>query len=315
MPSTIVFTICTANYLAQAKAMADSVMKYNPNYSVFIGVVDKLSRRIDITSFQPYHLIEVEILNLREFKDMKERYNLLELTCALKSFYIAYLFENYKPEKIIYLDTDILAFDSFADVEDNLNKYFILLTPHITKPFPLDGKRPQEKEMLKNGIYNAGFLALKNDITTKMFLDWWKKRMIDQCYNRPKEGWSGDQNWLNFVPIYFDKVHIIKHLGYNVAYWNLHERVIDEENGRFKVNKEYPLIFFHYSGFSIFSSHEVSRHQDRFAFETLPAVQKLFSVYQDALLINEHEKFLKLKCYYEESSSIKKFFRKLRGRK
>ena len=31
MFSTIVFTVCTANYLAQAKAMADSVKKYNNN--------------------------------------------------------------------------------------------------------------------------------------------------------------------------------------------------------------------------------------------------------------------------------------------
>jgi lipopolysaccharide biosynthesis glycosyltransferase len=310
MSATIVFTVCTANYLAQAKTMADSVTKYNSNFSVFIGVLDKLNERIDTSSFQPHELVEVEDLNLPEFDGMKERYNLLELSCALKSFYAAHLFENYKPEKIIYLDSDILVFDSLADVGEKLDKYSILLTPHITKPFPLDNKRPKEREMLKNGTYNAGFFALKNDVNTKMFLDWWKKRMVDQCYNRPKEGLMVDQNWLNFVPLFYDAVCVIDHPGYNVAYWNLHERIIDEVNGRFKVNKEYPLIFFHYSGYSIFSPREISRHQDRFTLETLPAIKKLFGIYHDALLISQHEKFLKLKRYYEQPSSIKRIFRK-----
>ena|SRR6266487_28018 len=170
MFSTIVFTVCTANYLAQAKAMADSVIKYNKGYVVFIGIVDKLNGRIDTTAFKPHQLIEVEDLNLPEFADMKERYNLLELSCALKSFYVSYFFKKYEPEKIIYLDTDILVFHSFEFIEQKLDKYSLLLTPHIAAPFPPDGKRPQEKEMLKNGIYNAGFFALKNDENAAEFL-------------------------------------------------------------------------------------------------------------------------------------------------
>jgi lipopolysaccharide biosynthesis glycosyltransferase len=309
---TIVFTVCTGNYLAQAKAMADSVIKYNKSYSVFIGVVDKLNGRIDTASFQPHQLIEAENLNLPDFERMKERYNLLELSCALKSFYISHLLKKYKPEKIIYLDTDILVFHSFEFIEQRLDEYSLLLTPHISVPFPLDGKRPQEKEMLKNGIYNAGFFALKNDKNAVAFLEWWKKRMVDQCYNRPKEGLFTDQKWFNLVPLFFNLVYIITHPGYNVAYWNLHERTVDEVDGCFKVNKEYDLIFFHYSGSSIDSPHEISRHQDRFTLETLPVIRKLFTLYQDQLLINGHKNLLELKCYYEQPSAIKKIFRKMR---
>src|SRR5207248_7424955 len=102
-------------------------IKYNPNYSVFLGIADKLNGRVDLTFFGPHQVIEIENLNLPEFREMKERYNLLELSCALKSFYAAYLFNNHKPEKVIYLDADILVFDAFTDAEEKLNRYSILL--------------------------------------------------------------------------------------------------------------------------------------------------------------------------------------------
>lgn len=57
----------------------------------------------------------------------------------------------------------------------DLDKYSILLTPHIYTPVPVDGKKPGENTFLNYGIYNLGFLALKNDFTAREFAHWWKK--------------------------------------------------------------------------------------------------------------------------------------------
>jgi len=38
----LAFTICSANYLAQAIALGDSLLQHNPSYTFVIGLVDEI---------------------------------------------------------------------------------------------------------------------------------------------------------------------------------------------------------------------------------------------------------------------------------
>ncbi|MGV3528461.1 MAG: hypothetical protein ACO1OO_06185 [Flavisolibacter sp.] len=308
MAGKIVVTTCAANHLAQAKSLGESLLRHNPDYQFIIGLADKVDGRIPESYWAPFRLIEAEALNIPEFSEMQHRYNLLELNCALKSFFLDYVMETFDPEMLFFMDSDMLVFNSFAYLEDRLKQHSILLTPHITSPFPQDGNRPQEKDILKTGIYNAGFLGLKNDSNSHQFLKWWKSRMVDQCYERPKEGLNVDQNWLNLVPLYFKSVDILNHPGCNVAYWNLHERSLIKSDERFTVNSQL-LLFFHYSGYSLQQPQALSRHQDRV--EVSEALKELLSIYQKELVKNNHEELLKLKPYYGRQK--KKGWKKLFG--
>lgn len=307
MAGKIVVTTCAANHLAQAKSLGESLLRHNPDYQYIIGLADKVDGRIPESYWAPFRLIEAEALNIPEFSDMQRRYNLLELNCALKSFFLHHVMKTFEPEMLFFMDSDMLVFHDFQYLEQEIEKNSILLTPHITAPYPDDGRRPQEKDILKTGIYNAGFLGLKNDTNSLQFLKWWRSRMVDQCYERPKEGLNVDQNWLNLVPLYFDGAHILKHAGCNVAYWNLHERHLHKENGSFSVD-HFPLLFFHYSGYSIHQPQVLSRHQNRvFEYVALP---ELLSIYRHELEKNNHEELLKLKPYYgrQKKKGWKKFF-------
>ena len=77
-----------------------------------------------------------------------------------------------------------------------------------------------------------------------------------------KRGMFAEQLWLNLVLLYFEKVHVIKHLGCNEAFWNLHERRLTKLAGKYYVNKTYPLIFFHFSGalISCIKENRISEH-------------------------------------------------------
>jgi lipopolysaccharide biosynthesis glycosyltransferase len=301
MSEKIVVTVCTANYLAQAKGLADSVIKYNPGYKVVIGLVDKLNIDFDLSIYDPHLIVQVHEINLPVFEEMHKRYNIHELNCALKSYFVRWALDKFTPQFVIYLDTDMMLFDSFEQAETLLNDFSILITPHITKPFPQDNFNPQEKDILKTGTFNAGFFGVKNDTNGNAFIDWWKERMIDKGYERPKDGLNSDQNWLNFVPLYFDKVNVVRHPGFNVAYWNLHERTISKRGNTFFSNNE-PLIFFHYSGYSVAQPDKISRHQQRFYMKDNPALMEIFNIYHDTMKKNGHEKLLGMPCYYKKSS-------------
>ena len=301
MEEKIVFTTCTAAYLAQTKTLGDSLLQFNPGYKFVIGLVDKLDGRIDNNYWKPHELIEAHELNILRFEEMYKQYTTLELVCALKSFYTDHLLKTYNPAKIIFLDCDIMIFDSLNYIESELNNFSILLSPHITQPFPADGHKPGEKVILKTGMFNAGFYALRNDENAGKFIDWWKERMVDQCYERPKEGLNADQKWLNFLPFYFEKVKMVTHPGCNLAYWNFHQRMVEKKEGKFFVNHE-PLLFFHYSGYSLKEPDLISRHQDRFTMQENPAISEIFDRYRQKLIENKHEDFQKIPCYYKKSS-------------
>jgi hypothetical protein len=106
-------------------------------------------------------------------------------------------------------------------------------------------------------------------------------------------------------------VKVILHAGCNVAYWNLHQREIRKKRNNYFVNDD-PLIFFHYSGYSIKHPEQISRHQDRISFEGNVELRELFQLYYRTLVANDHEKMLSLECYYQKKSNnvLKRLFDK-----
>jgi hypothetical protein len=134
--------------------------------------------------------------------------------------------------------------------------------------------------------------------------------MAVYCYDNPAEGFFVDQNWLNLVPLFFKSVKVVRHPGYNVAYWNMHERELSVIDGRFFINETHPLVFFHYSGYNYLEPKSISRHQDRFHLQDLLPYQQLFALIKDRLVHNEHSRFLTMSCIYAKQTRWKKFLRR-----
>ncbi len=303
MNKKIAYTVCSANHLAYAKTMADSLLAQHPEYTIFIGLVDRIDNRFDVSFFQPHIIIEAEALQIAQFAKMSAQYNIIELNCAVKPFMAQYLFKNYSPDTLLYFDTDIFIYHSLEKIEEALLENDIVLTPHFTNPMN-DDLEPRERDMLRSGLYNAGFISMKNTIITNKFLQWWSERLINQCYYNFAEGMGVDQYWLNLVPLFFDKVGIFNHKGANVAYWNLHERILSKMNNAFFVNASEPLLFLHISGYKFDKPDELSRHQTRFNLSQLAVLNELITEYRNAVYNNGYEKFSAMSCYF--SKPIKK---------
>src|ERR1051326_9207019 len=82
----------------------------------------------------------------------------------------------------------------------------------------------------------------------------------------------------------FEGVSILRDPGYNVAYWNLGSRMVGRSESGYEVGG-LPLAFFHFSGYEPDQPDRLSRHQNRFEVEDLPAaVQDLLRGYGEELL-------------------------------
>lgn len=296
----LAFTICSNNYLAQAKALGDSLVQHNPDYRFIICLVDKQSSLVDYNYFKPHEILPVEQVPIADFENMILKYDITELNTAVKPFVFKFLFSRSATiANVTYLDPDIIVYDRFSDIENAYSNHTFILTPHINTPIH-DQLQLGEESFLNCGIYNLGFLGLNRTGHVFEFLDWWMERLKDRCYNKPMRGWFVDQIWINFVPVYYEGAFIMKHPGHNMAYWNLHERQLQCKNGKYYVNETLPLVFYHFSGYNAIQPEGISKYQNRFTFETRPDLVKIFEDYRSTVLQNKHEQFFKIPCYFAE---------------
>ncbi len=292
----LVFTICSNNYLAQAITLGQSLIKYNNDYKFIIGLVDRKTEEIDYTTI-PFEIIEVEKINVKYFTEMTLRYNIIELNTAFKPYFFQFFFENYGVDSVIYIDPDIQIFAPFDDLQKELLTNDIIITPHFTTPLN-DDKWQAEEDFLNAGLYNLGFIAIKNSLEGRDMIKWWADRLRNKAYIDYKRGLFTDQIWINFVPLFFQKVKVFTNVGYNVAYWNLHERTISKRNGAYYINETYPLIFYHFASFNAFKPDIISSGQKRYTFDERTDIVPLFKNYCELLYQNNYKSYSAYSCFF-----------------
>jgi hypothetical protein len=294
----IAFTICSNNYLAHAKTLGDSFLEFHPDVKFIIGLVDTFNPEFDYSFFSPFDIIPVEDIAVPNFEELHNKYNITELNTAVKPSYLHYIFKEYNAQKVLYIDPDILVTSRFDEVFDALDLNNIVITPHMCSPVD-DEFGPNDYDVLGGGVYNLGFIGLSDYERVKTFINWWHDRVVKYGYGNPRKGMFFDQLWIHYVPCFFDNYYILKHLGYNMANWNLHEREISaQDNGNFIINKHDTLRFFHFSSYKIDKPDVICRYQTRYDFNSRPDLLPLFNKYATKLKDNKIAQISKLNVFY-----------------
>ncbi len=247
---TIVYTSICMNYLPKALVLGESLKKYNPNIKFYVVLVEKeIPEKFPEEANQIVdRIILAKELWIDGFEKFIFKHSIVEASTSVKGQALVYLLEN-EADQVIYLDPDIKVYHSLSPILKVLQKKDIVLTPHLTIP-ELNPIEIQTNELcaLQHGVYNLGFLAVKNKKEGMRFAKWWNSRLQLYCYDDIPQGIFTDQRWVDLAPAMFD-VHILKNLGCNMAPWNLSTRSLSQKNNKLLVNDKDELIFFHYSGF------------------------------------------------------------------
>lgn len=289
MEEKVIFTICAKNYLAQALSLKRSVKETNPGADFYIFISD------DKTGVEDQDFMFLDDSWIPGWKKMAFKYNVIEFSTSIKPFCIEYLFKKYR--KVVYLDPDIYVTDRLDVVFDALDHKDVMISPHYCEMEEQFSGAVSEEEILFVGIYNLGFLAIKNSETGQRITKWWMNRLADKCYADKADALHVDQKWFDFIPAYFpDNVLISHHFGINTAIWNLHEReLIIKDEKYFVVNKitktVFPMLFFHFSGFNPKNPRVINRRHPKYNVETFPSFDGLFRVYTNLVLANDFERY------------------------
>jgi SAM-dependent methyltransferase len=121
----------------------------------------------------------------------------------------------------------------------------VILTPHwrASNPHVDEGNF---SVLQTSGIYNAGFIGVNKNAIPAM--EWWSNVCEFKCKKAPGKGFFADQAYLDLLPVYFDRVKVIRHKGCNVANWNQVEcRRSPSTKGKVKINNQWDVVFIHFT--------------------------------------------------------------------
>jgi hypothetical protein len=233
---TAAFSIISPNYRHFARVLMASLQRHHPEWDRFVLIVGETASTV--REGELFTSIPIEELSLPHPRQFCFRYTILELNTAVKPWGFEHLFAR-GYDRVLYFDPDIQLFTGLDELDPAA---FLTLTPHLTGSIPGDD-HPSERSILLAGTYNLGFLGVTRHPDLERFLRWWQEKLEFQCIVDTAHGLFVDQKWMDLAPGLFRDVAILRHEGYNVAYWNLRQRTLD---GMFVNGK--PLRFFHFSG-------------------------------------------------------------------
>ncbi|ALC83673.1 MULTISPECIES: hypothetical protein [Bacillus] len=241
----IVCSVVTSADIPKAKVMATSVKDHLPESKVVICLVEKF---MDPAAEGFKHFDKVLLANELGFQWPKFdriifKYNVIEGVSAIKGQLLKDLLYIYTEEDyFLYLDSEMKVVNKCPEMFEELKNHSVLLTPHQLYPSK-DIER--EHQLLNEGTFHSGFIAIKRTENSTKFIEWFADR-LNQFYEDPYKSQELDKKFLNLAMGGFD-IRVLKHPGYNVAAWNLHERMmVTDKDGATHVLGQ-PLRIINYS--------------------------------------------------------------------
>lgn len=289
----VVFTICSRNFMAFARTLHDSLLRFNPGARFYVALCDEpdpiepFSRETE-----PFPIITLDELPLPDWREMSHRYNITEFNTAIKPFVIQHLFDNVGATNVVYLDPDIYVVNELVEIKQAFaSGAAAILTPHMLEP--AENAEMNEKRLLQYGIYNLGFLGVRNTPEVRRIIDWWGRRLKTECIIKRDEGLFVDQKWADHFPAFLSHTVVLRQPGYNVAYWNLSSRTVTWNGGFWEANGQ-PLRFVHFSGSNLDDHKILSRHSSEHRPETIGHLKALLEQYREAIFANRHNEYRRI---------------------
>lgn len=295
MGKTIAFTSAAVNYLPKVRKLASSIRKHHPEFEFVLALADERSPEVDFSAEPIDRVLALAELEIADRHRWTFFHTIVELSTAIKPYALLQLLRDPEVERVLYFDPDMVLFSRLDDLLAELDGGNVALTPHLTTPeATLDGIRDNEISALKHGVYNLGFLGVRNTAEGGRFAQWWADRIYHFCVADIPGGLFTDQRWIDLAPAFFTKVQILKSPRFNVATWNIPTRHVsgDAESG-FRVDGE-PLGFYHFTGFDSGAHRTMAR---KYAADN-PSVAALIDWYASEAQFDDDEPAAKVSWAY-----------------
>lgn len=245
-------TVISNKYVFKSIVMHDSLTRHCSDFHLYMLCVENEAYEILLgmpwTNVTLIRLADIEDADLLQAKGNRTH---LEYCWTLKPAILRHVMNAYPhAQYFAHLDADLCFFSSVEAIFNEAPDASLFLTDH----------QNSERFLYTydlTGRFNTGFVGCRNDAIGHTATEWWKRRCLEWCYtdNKVEDKLFGDQRYVERWAELFGNVHVVCNPGANVAIWNIEKYEVTLRNGVTYINDS-QLIFYHFSGFSIYGSKE-----------------------------------------------------------
>jgi hypothetical protein len=247
------------NYLSRGLALYYSLQRQTPGARLWVLCLSDTCHRmlisLNLPALVPVHLEDLEVAD-GQLAATKLTRSTVEYYFTCTPAWLLYVAEHEaEAEWVTYLDGDLYFFTSPDLLYEELVDAAIAIVPHRFAP--------NLKKRHVFGAYNVGWVGVRSDPDGISVIKWWRERCIEWCYDRVDGDRYADQGYLGSFARLSARVKVIQHVGANLAPWNIANHRIGFCEGQVIIDRQHPLIFFHFQGvrtgwrWFIFNSHRI----------------------------------------------------------
>jgi hypothetical protein len=260
MANCVYCTYFDHNYLSRGLALYHSLQQHAPGARLWVLCLSEPCYRtlvaLDLPNLIPRRLADFEAVD-PEVAATRPHRSTIEYYFTCSPAWKLYVLNN-EPhaEWVTYLDSDLFFFAPPDPIYSEMKDAAFGIIPHRFTD--------RLAHMRRFGIYNVGWVSVRRCEEGIAALHWWRERCIEWCFDRVEGDRFADQRYLDRLPELFPNVHVIAHLGANLAPWNIANYRVEWRDGFVMIDGLYPLLFFHFHGVKragryYFNSHRLFR--------------------------------------------------------
>ena len=246
MAERVYCTYFDHNYLPRGLALYRSLQEHVPGARLWVLCLSEACHRtltaLDMPNLVPCRLADFEAAD-PEVAATRPTRSTIEYYFTCSPAWKLHVLKNEPAAKwVTYLDSDMFFFASPEPIYEEMEgASFGIIPHHFTR---------LNEGRLRFGIYNVGWVSVRNCEEGVTALRWWRERCIEWCHDFVDAAGDrfADQRYLDRLPKMFANVRIIGHLGANLAPWNFADRQLLWRDGSVWIDERYQLLFFHFHG-------------------------------------------------------------------
>lgn len=230
-------SIVDETYIVRAQALWKSFQRHCQPYHWHVLVLDEPTLKalcplenVSIDAYGDWCPVSMPIPE--DLRKAREHLDWNVFIWAFKPTWLLYLLQHKKLEHVSYVDADCYFFSSPDALYDEIGDASLAVVPHRFSPM--------QEHYSANGMYNGGFIYVKDCEHTQCCLQEWSKVCTDH-----HNGKHTEQKHLNTWPGRWD-ARVIRHKGVNLAPWNQSRQYTYGIRERKIWVDQYPLVFYHF---------------------------------------------------------------------